>query len=298
MFESILLWTHLSKNAIIYLIVAFESNSNQPNEALRPDWAYSPSPMIWGVDPEYASFQRDMTSLLNNPPAHYGAVRPDTIAAIEKNVWGSDAHQKVKNAESLAAIDHSLYEGDAALKDIITHAKTGRAFPAEILQLIRQTNLSSAELARLTHPYGARDSYLQDMYGDVHDALKIAGASFSGEGLNSTRISFFDHDRSMDHGIITAKNDIASLDDIIVTERRSFAFQADFESFPEEIRKRMGQTAQLLDNIRSPRDLEDWKSVVFRDSGLLAHVRRSLGEAALPDHIIPVSTVIYAHRSR
>lgn len=277
--------------------MTFESGSRQ-QELLRPDWAYSPSPMVWGADPEYPLFQQGITSLLNNPPEHYNAIKPNTISAIEKNVWGSDAHQKIKNAESLAALDHSTYEDDATIKEIIAHARAGRAFPGEILRLIRQTNLSSGELARLTHPYGARDFYLQDMYGDVHDALKAAGASFDTDGLNDTRISFFDHERSTDHGILTAKNDIAKLDDITITERRSFAFQTDFESFPEEIRKRMDGAAPLIEKVRSTRDLEDWKLVVFRDSGLLAHVRRSLGEAVLPDHIIPVSTVIYAHRSK
>lgn len=276
--------------------MAFESEQRQPVETIRPDWAYSPSPMIWGLDPEYMGFQREISALLSNPPEHYKAISPFTIAAIERNVWGSDAHQKTKNAESLAALDHSAYVDDTAIAEIISHAKVGRAFPGEIIQLITQTNLSSAELARLTHPYGARDFYLQDMYGDVHDALKMAGASFDAEGLSDTRISFFDHDRSTDHGIITAKNDIAKLDDIIVTERRSFAFQTDFESFPEEIRKRMEGATSMLENVRSSRDLEDWKTIVFRDSGLLSHVHQSLGEVALPDHIIPVSTVIYAHR--
>lgn len=278
--------------------MAFRDDEKQASENLRPDWAYSPSPMIWSADPDYAQQKHEIDSLLNNPPEHYSAIKPNTIAAMEKNVWGSDTHQKIKNAESLAILDPATYQDDAVLEAIIAHTKAGRAYPAEVLHLMSQTNLSSAELARLTHPYGARDRFLEDMYSDVHEALKTAGASFDAAGLNNTRVSFFDHDRSTDHGILTAKNDIARLDDITITERRSFAFQTDFESFPIEVRSRMNQVGPLPWDARSGREFEEWKLAVFRNSGLLGHVRRSLSEAPLPDHIIPVSTVIYAHRQK
>lgn len=253
--------------------------------------------MTWATDPDSRRMQDEIFKLVDNPPHEFNHVNLETTEAIKLNLLGSNAHQMTQNAQSLYMLDIPSGEVDPRAVELLEHAKIGRAYPEEIIEIMQRTPLRSAELARLTHPYNLRSESLGNMMTHVALALEEAGADMTPENLSRERFKFFDHQRATDYGIFTVKNDIAKQGDVTYTERRTFAFQTDHEEFPIQIRKEMSNARSLTDKIASPAHYAQWRNLLFRQSGFEKHVAEIFQrDEPLPQYMIPVSTVVYAHR--
>jgi hypothetical protein len=241
--------------------------------------------------------QDEIFTLVDNPPHEFNHVNLETIEAIKLNLLGSNAHQMTQNTQSLYLLDIPSGGVDERAVELLEQARIGRAYPEEIIEIMQRTHLRSAELARLTHPYNLRGESLGNMMTHVSLALEEAGATMTPEGLSRGRYKFFDHQRATDYGIFTIKNDIAKMDDITYTERRTFAFQTDHDDFPVRVRKEMSNARSLTDKIASPAHYAQWRDLLFRQSGFEGHVAEVFQrDTPLPPYMIPVSTVVYAHR--
>ena len=259
-------------------------------------WAFEASPLEWGDVRYHFEFDGQIADLiLTHAPE---GIRDSVKNAILMNYMSSKARLIQNNNEAyLDMLSRSQGTFGSDQLEVLDKAKAGFASPNELFRLMKETDLVSLELAKLTHPYGIRMQHAPVMYERIADVLE---ENFEPEQLfpeEPTIIRFFPHDLATDHFIFTTKDIVASNDTLTVIERRAFALQIDEKlGFDSAIRAKIERLSSLINNKESKTGYKKWKKNTIVVSGLQKRIMHDLEQDNLPDYILPVSTVFYTYR--
>lgn len=283
---------------------------NEPND--RADYrAYEPTPMLPSVD----SDTRQHQSLVQNSllPLFRKSVPegipPTTEEMIENNYLANEAMRSFLNHSNYITWLGQKPEIDTEIGVLLAQAERGLASPAELLYILKNTTIESTELGKLTHPYRYRMDHLSDMRRTVNQAILDQGGQTI-ENSPYRAIKFYpyclpvespngyvpDSDYKL-HGFVTTyKHDIGRLvatdgREINVAERQTIAIRIDdMTSFDKDLAESLSQIAIGQD--------DKWLERIVDETGFRNYIEASIQANQLPDYMIPLSTMAYAHEMR
>jgi len=264
-------------------------------EPIRPGyypWEATPGKINHYAIAESQAEVRDQALRALDPDLRPPFVSDALADFVEQTYLSREANRAVENSESYDESLHILADLDLDLKLKLEKAELGRAKPSEILELIDELGMDSAELARLTHIYGYRLEYQQAM----REHVKAAIWSKDGEVYDEPEVKYaissfdvsFDEQGRLSRPIAIAMNRktaVGRVGGTVIYERTTFILRIDQGS---DINQDLARYIRLLDS-RDP-------AVIMADSRFIAEVERLLNPGDL-ESVIPMSTTIYACNS-
>lgn len=176
-------------------------------------------------------------------------------------------------------------------RDLFSRATIGQASPAELLYLRNLYGLSSVELGCVTHPYGKRIEYLDQMRSSVNEAIDMFDGQEIGDvkyKVKNTDVILHPREDSVSEAFfMTRKRDLAQLaDNTIIRECSSFIVRIDKDSdFDQDLANKIRSV-----NINKVQNLTKRLS----KAGNLQVVVPQFLEENNFETVIPLTTVMYA----
>jgi len=197
-----------------------------------------------------------------------------------------------------AVLMHSNYEAyetlllsgsahEPHIADILEKAKASLASPIELLTLNTQTDIRSVELKKLSHPFGLRSEYLDEMDSEVMDAVEKLGGEVFIDSQPDSEINILPHQYDTDGFIVTARELMGKVDDVLIKKRRTFVVNVDSPNFDSEVQRRVKEVDPTLPHPK-------WFEEVVNGTGLAEYVAASLAQPDEPSGVYPLSTMIYS----
>jgi hypothetical protein len=220
-------------------------------------------------------------------------VSDELASFVDLVYWSREANRATENIDSYAASERLL---DVVALNPILEAKLkkadlGKANSEEVVDLIDELELDSAELARITHFYGYRLEHQAPMRQEIETTIKNKGGEVYADPETSYDIVVFDTSVTLSDRLSMAiamkrKKTIGHIGDIVIYERTTFIVRIDKDSKIDQ---------RLARNIRSlpARDPLALKKVIMQDGSLVQEVSRLLALDDL-ESVIPISTTVYA----
>lgn len=219
---------------------------------------------------------------------------PDHIAEYMKDTFEARFHKRgIANHENLLTALHP-YEAtgdDPELDALVERALMGHASPAEVLIARELLGIRSAELACLSHPYGKRIEYLDEMRDAVRESVEMLGGVYDEDPETRFRVKgtvgmVYDHVDEVSKGFfMTRKRTLGMMPDgTTIRERTSFVLRTEYNGVP---------FVDLAEIRRLDPQSPTWQEDAVR-AGDLDTIAAELMEADAFNLAIPVSTTIYA----
>lgn len=213
-----------------------------------------------------------------------------------------DVQRGLKNAHSYNAWSQ---KGDPEFHELEEKLLRGTITASEALDLLQHSTLESAELAKVTHPYGYRLGYVADAREDVNQAIEDHGGivipaigSFyrkidfnqpamlpRDESLQTMQLIGFRIPYKKDIGYITRPDGRR----IKIIERQSAAIRIDseVEGIPSHIKEAL-MTSYDGDHY------DDWLCAIDRQTDFKNFFTEAIQNNTDADFLIPLSTMHYA----
>lgn len=177
----------------------------------------------------------------------------------------------------------------------LDRARMGHASPAELLLIREYMGIRSAELACLTHPYGKRIEYLDEMRDAVRQSVELLGGTYYEDTQTRFRVkgtvgAVYDDPRAVSEGFfMTRKRNLGIMPDgTVIRERTSFVLRTEYN----------GATFVDLNSISKLDPTSDtWQDDVV-SAGQLDIIANDLMEADQYSLAVPISTTIYAFNEK
>lgn len=179
---------------------------------------------------------------------------------------------------------------DSKIKDKLERARFGSARPDEILELMDELGMGSAELAKLTHIWGYRLEYLGDMREQVKQAIEdkfgeVYARPATKYGIIAIDKSTFNGSYRLNAIAMKRKTLVGRVDNTAVYERTTFIVRIDKKSRIDR------EVASYLKSINSD-DTSELISRIMKDGRLVEEARRLVAMDDL-DSVVPMSTTIF-----
>jgi hypothetical protein len=144
------------------------------------------------------------------------------------------------------------------------------------------------ELKKLTHPFGLRQEYSKDMDTEVADAIKeLDGSLFEDP---ETVVSVLPHQYDTTGFIVTSRDYIGNVGEVIIRKRRTYVVNVDSPEFNPEIRRQIKKVDKSL-----PHHM--WFQQVKDVTGLQGYVNSSVINGKEDPSMLPLSTMIYSYHA-
>lgn len=267
------------------------SLGREPSDAYPDRSPWDPSPMDWYSGAGFEYKQR-VEAFINKIIETSG---PDYLPQVVRqavliNFLGTQARLMQHNFEAYQDLLQRYDVTDERTANVLERARGGSATQSELVELIRDTPLVSLELAKLTHPYGVRNEYLEPMEELVLAAIdENGGVIYSDDERSAPRIKINHHQKHTDHFIVTSRHVIGEVGDALVAKRTAAVVLVDETlGFDADIASRMKKVV-------SGEPDEQWHNRVFKKSGVQEYLQ-ALDQAEQPAWLQPISTVYYGYR--
>lgn len=237
-------------------------------------------------------------------------LRPDYVnnelfEFIEILYMSRDANRDVKNYESYSS---RLFEEDSieqpVILESIERAKYGTADIDELFTVAETLGMASIELAKLTHIYGYRLKYIDDMRLDVARAIKSNDGKLydAAEADERFTVQCFDssisQSTSPQNGLMMyRKRTIGNALGYDVYERSSFVVNLDISSGTNIHPNLIRYLKNYETNAYNSKEVDGhpaWSYDMLKNSSLKDEVSRCIRENDFVS-VIPLSTTVFAH---
>lgn len=209
---------------------------------------------------------------------------------VETVYESREAERGTNNANSFNDMLGDLDDIDSKIKDKLERARFGSARPDEILELMDELGMGSAELAKLTHIWGYRLEYLGDMREQVKQAIQdkfgeVYTHPATKYGIIAIDKSDFNGNYRLNAIAMKRKTLVGRVDNTAVYERTTFIVRIDKKSRIDR------EVASYLKSINSDNTAE-LISRIMQDGRLVEEATRLVAMDDL-DSVVPMSTTIF-----
>lgn len=263
-----------------------EPSSHEPGR-----FPWNPSPMLWHTGEAFA-YKQTVDAYINDIISTAGPSDLDENVreAIRLNYFSTQMRLMQHNFE---AHEHMMAKIEVVPDESVTileKAKDGLASQDELMSLLVSIPFVSVELAKLTHPFGERAEYLPEMQSLVENAVVAHdGIILDPDDRDQPRVKINNHKSHNDHFIVTAREIVGQMNDVVIAKRMAYMVLADPKlGFDEHIAKKMRQ-----ENWNG--DMDKWHMRVFKQTGVIEYMSEHIQDEN-PAFMLPISTVYYGHR--
>ena len=232
--------------------------------------------------------------------AHAPADIPEGLKeAILTDYLAGEAQRRIKNLESYRTWGD---EDKVKYQEEETALLLGTITPNQTILLLQQSELQSAELAKVTHPYRYRMEYVELARSDVRSAIESRGGAMY-PSVGSYRKIGFQPDVETDVNLsemmlngfrVTYKREVGHVtreDDrrVFIIERQSAAIRID------EAATDLDPTiAQELRKVSHVGNRDAWLEAVNKKTNYETYFENAIQEDTTANYFIPLSTMWYA----
>jgi len=292
------------------------------NELITPHGAAPANPFKPEVHDQQRSIAQGTLLLYESPPQDMPAEFVEHVVTADFII--NTERGKLDNFNAYAEFLKHNEVLDPSLAEPIDRFESAQAPIAEIVNILLNTRMESAEFGGLAHPYGYRMQYLEPLRKETTEAIESSGGvvyptispyrsiviqpvveSFdNGTKYGGERIIGFIVKYKRDYGHIPIPGNDTEV--IRVVERQVAAYRVDEASgFDQSVLRAMHDLRDEFPKyinwgIRTPDDPQNKKIAEYRlrVTGCSGFIEKAVQTDSLEDFVVPLETKIYGFRDK